>query len=152
MAMPPLIRRLRVGLLARFALASLVAVVLLGVVLAHTLAGEIRQRALANARQSAQLIDQSLVQPQLQVPGDDLAGAAVDHRHQIAPAVLGDPDRGHVELPQLPRPLDPEEAGPLPPLRWTPTLDQRPFPHHPEHPLAVDRDPQLLPGQRRDHR
>jgi hypothetical protein len=31
-------------------------------------------------------------------------------------AVLGDPDRGHVELPELPRPLNDEEAGPLPPL------------------------------------
>jgi diguanylate cyclase (GGDEF)-like protein len=65
MTIPSRILRLRVGLLARFALASLVAVVLLGVVLAHTLTGQIRQRALANARQSAQLIDQSLVQPQL---------------------------------------------------------------------------------------
>jgi diguanylate cyclase (GGDEF)-like protein len=78
MAMPPLIRLLRVGLLARFALASLVAVVLLGVVLAHTLAGQIRQRALANARQSAQLIDQSLVQPQLSAA--DLA-AGLSQRH-----------------------------------------------------------------------
>ena len=59
---------------------------------------------------------------QRELPADDLAGAAVDDRVQIAPAVLGDPDRGHVELPQLPRPLDPEEAGPLAALqgrrRW----------------------------------
>src|SRR5712691_32876 len=78
MTMPSRIPRLRVGLLARFALASLVAVVLLGVVLAHTLAGEIRQRALANARQSAQLIDQSIVQPQLSAA--DLA-AGLSQRH-----------------------------------------------------------------------
>jgi hypothetical protein len=31
---------------------------------------------------------------QLELPGDDLAGAAVDDRHQVRPAVLGDPDRG----------------------------------------------------------
>ena len=78
MTMLPRILRLRVGLLARFALASFVAVVLLGVVLAHTLAGEIRQRALANARQSAQLIDQSLVQPQLSA-GDLAAGLSQRH-------------------------------------------------------------------------
>ena len=29
---------------------------------------------------------------QLELPGDDLAGAAVDDRDQVAPAVLGDPD------------------------------------------------------------
>src|SRR5262249_30008939 len=50
---------------------------------------------------------------QLQLPVDDLAGAAVDDRHQVGPAVLGDPDRGQVELPELPGPLDPEEAGRL---------------------------------------
>jgi hypothetical protein len=53
--------RLRAGLLTRFALAGLVAVVLLGVVLARTLSGEIRQRSLVDARTSAQLIDQSLI-------------------------------------------------------------------------------------------
>src|SRR6266536_6022766 len=52
---------------------------------------------------------------QAELPGDDLAGAAVDDRVHVTPAVLGDPDRGHIELPQLPRPLNPEEAGPLPP-------------------------------------
>src|SRR5438105_7548567 len=60
---PPL--RPRVGLLGKFALASLVPILLLGLVLAHVLRGEIRGRALLNARQSAALLDQSLVQPQL---------------------------------------------------------------------------------------
>jgi diguanylate cyclase (GGDEF)-like protein len=60
---PPL--RPRVGLLGKFALASLVPIVLLGFVLAQSLRGEIRQRALLNARQSAALLDRSLVQPQL---------------------------------------------------------------------------------------
>src|SRR6266571_807425 len=55
----------------------------------------------------------------LELPGDDLAGAAVDDRVQVAPAVLGDPDRGHVELPELAWPFDPEEAGPFAPLERT---------------------------------
>ena len=59
------LRPTKVGLLPRFALASLLAVVLLGVLLAHVLSSEIRQRALANARGSALLIDQSLVLPRL---------------------------------------------------------------------------------------
>src|SRR5215208_7592319 len=50
---------------------------------------------------------------ELEAPADDLTRAAVDDRVQVRPAVLGDPDARHVELPQLSRPLDPEEAGPL---------------------------------------
>ena len=57
--------RLRVGLLGKFALASLVPIALLGIVLAHVLRDEIRQRALVNARPSAALLEQSLVQPRL---------------------------------------------------------------------------------------
>jgi diguanylate cyclase (GGDEF)-like protein len=60
---PPL--RPRVGLLGKFAVASLVPIVLLGLVLAHVLRAEVRQRALLNARQAAALLDTSLVQPQL---------------------------------------------------------------------------------------
>src|SRR5712691_8566827 len=79
---------------------------------------------------------------QAELPGDDLAGAAVDDRVQVAPAMLGYPDTRHVELPELPRPLDPEEAGPPPALERAAALDQLPLPHHPQHPLAVDRDPE----------
>ena len=61
--------RLRDRLLGKFALASLVPIVVLGVVLGHVLRGEIRQRALGNARQAAQLIEQSLVQPKLSAAG-----------------------------------------------------------------------------------
>jgi diguanylate cyclase (GGDEF)-like protein len=61
--------RPRVGLLLQFALASLVPIVLIGVVLAHVLRAEIRQRALAHARQSAALLEQALVQPRLR-PAD----------------------------------------------------------------------------------
>ena len=64
--------------------------------------------------------------PELEAPADDLAGAAVDDRHQIRSAVLGNPDARHVQLPQLPRPLDPEEAGPLAPFERPPPLDQLP--------------------------
>jgi diguanylate cyclase (GGDEF)-like protein len=55
----------RVGLLSRFALASFVAVVLLGVALAHTLAAGVRSRALADGTHTAALIDGSLVRPEL---------------------------------------------------------------------------------------
>ena len=88
---------------------------------------------------------------QLQLPGDDLAGAAVDDGHQVRPAVLADPDRRQVELPQLPRPLDPEETGPLPALERPAALDQLPLPHHPEHPLAVDRYAQPAADERGHH-
>jgi hypothetical protein len=88
---------------------------------------------------------------QFELPGDDLARAAVDDRVQVAPAMLGYPDARHVELPQLPRPLDPEEAGPLAPLERTATLDQLPLPHHPQQPLPVDRSAQLAADERRHH-
>ena len=57
--------RLRAGLLTRFAVAGLIAVVLLGVVLVRTLSTEVRQRSLADARQEAQLIDETIIQPKL---------------------------------------------------------------------------------------
>src|SRR6266568_2021716 len=57
--------RPRVGLVGKFALASLVLIVLLGVVLAHVLRAEIRQRALVNTKQSAALLEQALIEPQL---------------------------------------------------------------------------------------
>src|SRR5919198_4793822 len=71
---PPL--RPRVGLLSKFALASLIPIVLLGLVLAHVLRGEVRQRALGNAREAAALLDRTLVQPQL-TPHDLHAGLSV---------------------------------------------------------------------------
>ena len=58
-------RRPRIGLLGKFAIVSLVPIVLLGLALAFVLRDEIRQRALSNARQSATLLELSLVQPQL---------------------------------------------------------------------------------------
>ena len=57
--------RPRVGLLGTFAVASAIPIALLGLVLAHVLRDEIRHRALANARHSAALLDQALVQPEL---------------------------------------------------------------------------------------
>ena len=83
-----------------------------------------------------------------EVPADDLAGAAVDDRVQIAPAVLGDPDRGHVQVPQLAGALDPEEPGPAPARLGPPALDQLALAHHAQHPLAVHRptEPAADPG------
>ena len=54
-------------------------------------------------------------------------------------------------MPQLAGPLDPEEAGPLPPLERTAALQQLPLPHHPLRPLAVDRPAELRGGERGDH-
>jgi diguanylate cyclase (GGDEF)-like protein len=55
----------RLGLLARFSVLSLIALVILGVVLADVLSNQIRSRALANAAQSAQLATTFGIQPQL---------------------------------------------------------------------------------------
>ena len=57
--------RPRLGLLGKFAIASLIPIVLLGLVLSQVLRGEIRQRALVNARESALLLERSLIQPEL---------------------------------------------------------------------------------------
>jgi hypothetical protein len=88
---------------------------------------------------------------ELQLPGDDLAGAAVNDRHQVAPSVLDHPDARQVELPQLPRPLDPEEAWSLPTLQRTAALDQLVLAHHAEDALAVDRDAEPAADEGADH-
>src|SRR3954466_15700359 len=50
----------------------------------------------------------------IQGPAGDLAGAAVDRGVEVGPAVLGDPDAGHVEVPELVGAGDLEIAGPAP--------------------------------------
>ena len=67
---------------------------------------------------------------QRQVPADDLAGAAIDDRVQVHPAVLSDPNRRHVQMPELPGPLDPEEPGPPALGLDDAALDQPPLAHH----------------------
>src|SRR5207248_3288337 len=57
--------RPRVGLVGKFALTSVVPIVLLGLALAHVLRAEIKQRALVNARESAALLETTLIEPQL---------------------------------------------------------------------------------------
>jgi len=76
--------RPRVGLLGKFALASLVPIVLLGIVLAHVLRDEVRQRALVDARQSAAVLEQSLIEPQL---------TAADLRGHLGPRRISALDR-----------------------------------------------------------
>src|SRR4051794_7826065 len=88
---------------------------------------------------------------QLEAPADDLAGAAVDDRVQVAPAVLGHPDARHVQLPELAWPLDPEEAGPLAPLQGAPPLDQLPLLHHPQDAFAVHRHAEPSTDEGADH-
>src|SRR4051794_8453653 len=48
----------------------------------------------------------------IQGPADDLTGAAVDRGIEVSPAVIGDPDAGHVEMPELVGSCDLEVAGP----------------------------------------
>ena len=55
----------RLGLLGRFSILSLAAFVLLGFVLARTLQGQVRERSLANARQTAEVLAKFGIQPQL---------------------------------------------------------------------------------------
>jgi diguanylate cyclase (GGDEF)-like protein len=57
--------RPRLGLVGKFALASLLPIVALGLVLAHYLKGQIEERALANARQAAVLSSRLGIQPLL---------------------------------------------------------------------------------------
>src|SRR5205807_8069784 len=68
-----------------------------------------------------------------QVPADDLPRAAVDDRVQIHPAVLGDPHRGHVQMPKLAGALDPEEPRPTAARLVRAPLDQLALAHHPQH-------------------
>jgi diguanylate cyclase (GGDEF)-like protein len=53
------------GLVGRFCLMSLIPIVLLGFVLAHTLSHQVRSRSLANARETAELVSKSAIQPRL---------------------------------------------------------------------------------------
>jgi len=46
-------------------------------------------------------------------------------------------------MPQLPRPLDPEEPGAATARLAVMTLDQLALAHHAQHPLAVHRPPEL---------
>ena len=88
---------------------------------------------------------------QLEAPSDDLTGAAIDDRVQVGPAVLGDPDARHVEVPELVRPLDAEEAG-TPPAAERLMASQEPLlPHHTLRPFPVDLPPKPLTRERGDH-
>src|SRR5919199_3201559 len=55
----------RVSLLAKFGILSMVPIVLLGIVLAQSLSGFVRSRALANARQAASIAARLGIQPRL---------------------------------------------------------------------------------------
>jgi diguanylate cyclase (GGDEF)-like protein len=56
---------LRLGLVGRFALVSLIPIVVLGIALSHVLRAEIRARALSNARADASLLERTIVQSRL---------------------------------------------------------------------------------------
>ena len=58
-------REWKLGLLGRFAIVSLVPIVLLGLVLAHFMGAQIRQRAVTDAARSAELVSRLGIQPLL---------------------------------------------------------------------------------------
>ena len=76
---------------------------------------------------------------QAELPADDLAGAAVDDRVQVAPAVLGDPDEVMSSCQSCPGRSTWKKPGRRRRRERAAALDQPPLPHHPQHPLAVDR-------------
>jgi signal transduction histidine kinase len=86
MASKVAIRMSRLSLLGKFALASLIPIVLLGLVLAKTLQIQIRDQALTNARQLAALIARLDIQPQL--TPDDLRNGLTPERLQQLDEVL----------------------------------------------------------------
>jgi signal transduction histidine kinase len=76
------IRLPRLSLLGKFAVASLIPIVLLGLVLAKTLQIQIRNQALTNARQLAATIARLDIQPQL-TPGDLTRGLTPERLRQL---------------------------------------------------------------------
>jgi hypothetical protein len=85
------------------------------------------------------------------VPADDLARAAVDRGHQVAPAVLGHPHAGHVQVPELVGPLDGEVPRSSAAIEPATALDQAPLAHDAQHALAVDGATELSDDQRGEH-
>jgi len=64
--------------------------------------------------------------------------------------VLGHPDAGEVQVPELVGPLDAEEPGPAPTRQPAAALDQPAHAQHAQHALAVDRSAQPPAHPRRD--
>jgi len=71
---------------------------------------------------------------------------------RITPAVLGDPDRGHIPMPELIRAGDLEIARPPAAALRARGLQQPVLAHQPLHALAIDRSSRPTRGERRDHR
>jgi hypothetical protein len=88
---------------------------------------------------------------QLERPADDLARAAVDRRIQLGPALLCDPHAGHVEMPELVGPLDPEEAGTAAPAKRPVPLQQPLLAHQPLRAFPIHLAAELTAGKRGDH-
>src|SRR4051794_17084381 len=80
-----------------------------------------------------------------------ISRAAVDRRVQVAPTVLGDPDAGHVEVPELVRSGDMEVAGPASAAFAASRLQQPVLAHQSLAALAVDRSARAPGGDRGDH-
>jgi hypothetical protein len=83
---------------------------------------------------------------QLQRPTDQLAGATVDDRVQVDPAVLRGPHLGHVQVPQRVRAGNAEEPRPAPAPVRSLRLQQPMRAHHPLHRLRLTGRPSSRPA------
>ncbi len=81
----------RVSLLVRFAVLTLLAFLALGLGLSQLLSGTIRDRALGDARRSAEVIAQAVIQPQLEP--DDLSGGVARERAEALERAVAAGDR-----------------------------------------------------------
>ena len=107
--MPRVRLRPRLGLLGKFALASLLPIVVLGVALAHHISGQIENRALANARQAAVLSSRLGIQPLLS-PTDLRDGLTPERFASVDQALRYGPDR---ERGRAREDLEPRRPGDL---------------------------------------
>jgi hypothetical protein len=120
------------------------AVFLVTSVVVSELAARARRRARESellAAVATGLLERGNVSRELEV-SRDLGDAAVDDHHQGRPVVSATPVRRHVDLPELPWPIEPEQAWLLLRSSGRAPLDELGHPHQQQHPLAVDRDPE----------
>ena len=104
------------------------------------LVGSIARCASAWSRQAIACLGSGA---QVECPGSDLAGAAVDDRVQVRPAVPSDPELGHVHVPELIGTGDLEKPGRCQPAGMAGRLQELVLAHDPLHPFSIHRHAQL---------
>jgi hypothetical protein len=82
-------------------------------------------------------VSASLARQRTSIAEPTICRAAVDDRVEIDPAVLGDPDRGHVHVPELVGAGDLEVARPPTAALRALGLQELVLAHQPLHPLAM---------------